>query len=83
MVHFATSKPGISDQLQYLMAFAAPTVLPTLEMNSLQIVSNCFSAETVLSNTLHSREGQCCNKCAMLKSKRAHTSTVYVQVLVG
>lgn len=69
--------------ISYLMAFAAPTVLPTLEMDSPSIVSICFSAETVLGNKLHSRQGQCCNKSAMLKSQGAHTSLLYVQVLVG
>lgn len=67
--------------ISYLMAFAAPTVLPTLQFDSLSIVSNCFS--TVLGNKLHSRHWQWCNKSAMLKSQGAHTSMLYVQVLVG
>lgn len=31
--------------ISYLMTFAAPTALPTLEMDLVPIVSRCFSAE--------------------------------------
>lgn len=61
--------------ISYLMTFAAPTVLPTLEIDLVPILSNCFSAETELGNPQRSKE-RCCNKSAMLKSQRAHTQAV-------
>lgn len=42
--------------ISYLMTFAAPTVLPTLEMDLVPKVSNCISAETELGNMEHQRD---------------------------
>lgn len=55
IVHSATSNQN--SVLAYLMTFAAPTALSTLEVDLVPIVSNSFSAETELSNA------QCKNKC--------------------
>lgn len=56
MVQSATSKPGLSSHLSDV--FAAPTILPTLEMDLVPAECKCLSAETVLSNIQLSKEKQ-------------------------
>lgn len=70
-LHCATSKPG-------LMAFAAPTLFPTLELDLVPKVSKRFLAEQALGNTKRRWGKRCCNKGAMLKSHGAHTTTLHV-----
>lgn len=75
------SHPNQGSVISYLMTFAAPTVLPTLEVDLMPVLSNCFSAETELGNT------QCnekyCYKSAMLKPQTVHAGMLYMQLCVG
>lgn len=57
--------------IRCLMTFAAPTVLPTLEVDSMQVLSNRFSAETELSNA--QCVGKCCFKSSNVEISRSRS----------